>query len=89
MAFTLTKHAEQQANAKRFPLAAVLAAASRPEVTYSSGPKYPGQMRHIAGGIVAVVDPRSRRIITCYANVVETPLRDDQRARGERIRRRR
>ena len=56
-----------------------------PDVTYPSGSKYPGQVRRIRGGIVAVVDEAANRCITFYENVVETALRTDQIANGESI----
>lgn len=76
-AFRVTRHAEAQAEAKGFDMAAVIRAAVDPSITYANG-RYAGQMRHIRDGIVAVVDVRSRTIVTVYANVTETALRADQ-----------
>lgn len=75
--FRLSSHAVRQANEKGFPHADVLAAANDPNTTYANG-RYPGQMRHIRGGIVAVVDPDKRHVVTVYENVKETALRADQ-----------
>lgn len=77
MTMTLTRHAGQQAMRKGISLAAVLRAANEPSVTYEH--RVPGQHRHIYGGIVTVVDRAAGHVITVYANVVETPLRADQR----------
>lgn len=75
--FRVTRHAEAQAKAKGFDMTAVIRAAVSPSITYANG-RYEGQMRHIRDGIVAVVDTRSRTIVTVYANVTETALRADQ-----------
>lgn len=80
MMFTLSAHAIKQANEKGFPVAAVLDAAARPSITYDNG-RFPGQRRHIANGIVAVVDPVREVVITVYANVIETDVREDQKDR--------
>lgn len=77
IAFRVTRHAAAQAAAKGFDMRAVVRAAVEPTVTYANG-RYAGQMRHIREGIVAVVDTRTRTIVTVYANVVETDLRADQ-----------
>lgn len=76
-AFRITRHALAQAKAKGFAVQSVILAAAAPSVTYANG-RYAGQMRHIRDGIVAVVDIRTRTIITVYANVTETALRADQ-----------
>lgn len=75
--FTLTAHAIKQAQEKGIEVAEVLTAANRPTITYANG-RVPGQMRHIRGDLVTVVDPVSERVITLYRNVVETDLRPDQ-----------
>jgi hypothetical protein len=76
--YTISKHAAQQAEQKGWTLAEIYAAANSPVITYQNG-RYPNQMRHIRGDVVAIVDPKAQRIITVYKNVVETPLRPDQR----------
>lgn len=75
--FTTTFHADKMIAEKGFDPVAVFRAANDPSVTYDNG-RHPGQRRHIRDGIVAVVDPASRKIITVYKNVVETDLRPDQ-----------
>lgn len=75
--FTLSGHAAQQARAKGWSEDQVLAAANDPHTTYANG-RYPGQMRHIRGDMVAVVHPESQKIVTVYQNVAETDLRPDQ-----------
>ncbi len=82
---TITRHAAEQAKAKGFSARDTWLAMTQPEITYPSGPKYPGQERRIRGGIVAVVDKATNVAITFYENVVETALRADQIAKGERI----
>lgn len=68
---TITRHAAEQAKAKGFTARETWLAMTDPDVTYPSNPKkYPGQVRRIRGHIVAVV---------------ETALRADQIAKGERI----
>lgn len=84
---TMTRHAAQQAAAKGFSAEDTWLAMTDPDVTYPSGPRYPGQVRRIRGNIVAVVDEAMNKAITFYENVVETALRADQIAAGARIRR--
>lgn len=81
----MTRHAAEQGRLKGFTARQTWLAMTDPDVTYPSGPKYPGQERRIRGDVVAVVDIAANRCITFYLNVVETALRPDQIARGERI----
>lgn len=76
--FTLTAHAIKQAQEKGVEIAEVLSAANRPSITYANG-RVPGQMRHVRGDLVTVVDPISERVITLYRNVIETDVRADQK----------
>lgn len=76
--YTLSWHARQQCASKGISEAAVLAAANSPAHTYPNG-RYPGQWRHVLGDVCAVVDPAKAQVITIYANVTETDLREDQR----------
>lgn len=76
--FRLLSHAMTQAEAKGFRVEDVLAAAQDPTHTYDNG-RFPGQKRHIRGGICAVVDPVRCIVITVYTNVQETALRPDQK----------
>lgn len=84
--FTLGYHIQDQANKKGISLekiAQVLATPSRiTDVT-----RYPGQKRYIGQGIAVIVDPIARKAITVYLDGVFTPLRPDQIAAGEVIRR--
>lgn len=75
--YTPTSHVSHQSALKGFSLIAVLKAANDPFHTYDNG-RVVGQRRHVRGNIVAVVDPQARKVITAYANVVETDLRKDQ-----------
>lgn len=75
--YHLTFHAQRQAVEKGWSTAQILEAANRPLHTYPSG-RVPGQMRHVRGDIVAVVDPATRRVVTVYRDVIETDLRADQ-----------
>lgn len=75
--FFMHPHARKQARMKGFPEQDVLSAANDPDTTYENG-RYPGQMRHIKGGIVAVVDPVRGEVVTVYENVKKTALRPDQ-----------
>lgn len=75
--FTLTYHAAKQALTKGYDLFDVLEAAAYPSTVYANG-RYEGQMRHIKGDIVAIVDEASGHIVTVYANVRETAPRRDQ-----------
>jgi hypothetical protein len=77
---TLTRHVVAQALAKGWNVADIQAAADYPQTTYANG-RYPNQMRHIRNGIVAIVNVLTGEVVTCYANVVETELRADQRDR--------
>lgn len=80
---TITRHAAEQAKAKGFSARDTWLAMTDPDVTYPS--RREGQVRRIRGNIVAVVDEAANRCITFYENVVETSLRPDQIAKGERI----
>uniref|UniRef100_A0AAU3I9W4 DUF4258 domain-containing protein n=1 Tax=Streptomyces sp. NBC_01393 TaxID=2903851 RepID=A0AAU3I9W4_9ACTN len=81
--YRLTYHAQQQALAKGWSAQEILEAANNPQHTYPSG-RVPGQMRHIRGDIVTVIDPVARRIVTVYRDVAETRLRTDQTDRDAR-----
>jgi hypothetical protein len=75
--YTLSPHARQQIASKGFDEQAVLAAANDPDISYDNG-RFPGQRRHIANGICAVVDPSRNTVVTVYLNCVETEVRPDQ-----------
>jgi hypothetical protein len=75
--FRLTYHAQQQAAAKGWTSEDVLLAANKPLHTYPSG-RVPGQVRHVRGDLVAVIDPVERRVVTVYQDVAETSVRKDQ-----------
>jgi hypothetical protein len=76
--YRLHPHAARQATEKGFDHSAVLDAANDPAHSYPNG-RYPGQMRHIKNGIVAVVDPAKQHVITVYEDRTETALRPDQK----------
>jgi hypothetical protein len=78
----ISDHGKAQAAAKGWTLHQVWLAHVDPDVTYPS--RREGQMRHIRGNLVVIVDARSNRAITVYENIVDTPLRADQIAKGER-----
>lgn len=82
---TPTRHAISQAKAKGFTAQETWLAMTEPHITYASGTRFPHQERRIRDGIVAVVDTITNTAITFYKNVVETDLRPDQIARGEKI----
>jgi hypothetical protein len=75
--YRLNTHAAKQAAAKGFSQADVLSAANDPHHTYDNG-RYVGQKRHVRAGIVAVVDPVRRVVITVYQDQCLTPVRSDQ-----------
>ncbi|MER5754313.1 hypothetical protein [Streptomyces sp. NPDC002088] len=75
--YRLTYHAQKQASAKGWSSEDVLLAANKPLHTYPSG-RVPGQMRHVRGDLVAIVDPDANRVVTVYKDVEETGLRQDQ-----------
>jgi hypothetical protein len=81
--FALSTHAARQAAAKGFHPHHVLEAANDPHHSYPNG-RYPGQMRHVRDGIVAVVEPHNQRVVTVYADQVETAPRTDQTDRDAR-----
>lgn len=78
---TLSSHARWMAARKGFAAEAVLAAANDAGLTYQVSGE-PDQRRHIAGGLVAVVDTYRRVVVTVYAHGAETPLRADQDCPG-------
>lgn len=75
--YSLHPHAAKQAALKGFDQTRVLRAANDPQHTYDNG-RYPGQKRHVRDGLVAVVDPRRRQVVTVYEDQKETALRADQ-----------
>lgn len=75
--YRLTYHAQKQAAAKGWTSEDVLLAANSPLHTYPSG-RVPGQVRHVRGDLVAIVDPADRRVVTVYQDVAETAVRRDQ-----------
>jgi hypothetical protein len=75
--YRLTYHAQKQAAAKGWTSEDILLAAEQPLHTYPSG-RVPGQVRHVRGDLVAVVDPVAHRVITVYRDVAETDVREDQ-----------
>lgn len=76
--YSLHPHAARQATSKGIAHEDVLAAANAPSHTYENR-RFPGQMRHIKDGLVAVVDPSRRQIVTVYKDQEETALRPDQK----------
>jgi 3-deoxy-D-arabino-heptulosonate 7-phosphate (DAHP) synthase class II len=75
--YRLTRHAKDQARLKGWSEAQILRVAENPLHTYPSL-RVPGQARHIRDNIVAVVDPSTHKVVTVYADRVETDLRHDQ-----------
>lgn len=87
--YSLHPHAARQATSKGWSHSEVLEAANAPHTTYENR-RYPGQMRHIRGDLVAIVDPERKQVVTVYKNITETDLRPDQRdADAQRYGRRR
>lgn len=76
--YRLGNHARRQSALKGFDISDVLLAANQPLHTYPNG-RYPGQQRHVRNGIVAVVDPGDRVVVTVYEDQRETALRSYQR----------
>jgi hypothetical protein len=73
----LSKHLIRQARAKGFDLNQIRLTADQPTIRYASR-NHPGQMRHIRGDYVVVVEGNTA--ITAYLNIVKTPIRKDQLA---------
>lgn len=76
--FRLNTHSAKQATMKGFAHEDVLAAANNPSHTYPNG-RYPGQVRHVRNGLVAVVDPKRGEVVTVYKDQEKTALRADQK----------
>jgi hypothetical protein len=68
----------KKARSQNIDLVPVLRAANDPSHTYPNLGR-PGQFRHVRDGVVAVVDPTVKHVITTYKDQVETPIRQDQR----------
>lgn len=81
---TPTRHFVEQAKAKGFTARQTWLAMTDPDIVYPSAARYGHQERRIRDGVVVCVDKVTNTAITCYVNVVETDLRPDQIARGER-----
>lgn len=75
--YRLNPHAVRQTREKGFDPNHVLEAANNPGHAYPNG-RYEGQMRHVKNGIVAVVDPSRREVITVYKDQEKTAPRKDQ-----------
>lgn len=75
--YSLHPHAKTQAIMKGFSFEDVTEAANNPSISYESL-RFPGQLRRIRGGIVAVCDPKNMKVVTVYENTKETVLRPDQ-----------
>ena len=85
MNFRLTQHVQAQAAAKGIDLGKLERVLAHPQhITRVS--KYPNQSRYIGEGIAVIVS-NDGAVITVYLDGVMTPLRPDQIARGEQIRR--
>jgi hypothetical protein len=80
MSFVASAHALVQGSQKGMTPQEILLAAEQPTITYANG-RFPGQMRHVRGDIVAVVDPARKVVVTVYRNVIETDAREDQKDR--------
>jgi hypothetical protein len=74
--YFLSAHAKSQAIAKGWTEFEVLMAVRHPTTVYKGNEA--GQERRIRGDLVTVVNTTTGCVITCYANVIETPLRPDQ-----------
>lgn len=77
MSYVASAHALVQGSQKGMTPQEILLAAEQPQITYANG-RFPGQMRHIRGDVVAVVDPARKVVVTVYRNVIETEVRPDQ-----------
>jgi len=75
--YTLTYHAQKTAALKGFKRADVHETANNPHHTYPNG-RDPSQVRHVRNGIVAVVNPATREVVTVYKDQEETAKRSDQ-----------
>lgn len=75
----ITRHALRKAEMLGIDKDRLAAAAEDPQVRYASSGPHAGQWRHIRDGVVAVISEDLHTVVTCYVNVVETALRDDQR----------
>lgn len=84
--YHISLHAQDQARQKQIPLWKILSVLENPVEHYPSV-NHPGQWRYTGMGICVVVDDDERVVITVYLDRVLTPLRPDQIARGEQIRR--
>lgn len=82
---TITRHCAEQAIAKGFTARQTWLAMTDPDIVYPSSRRYGHQERRIRDGIVLCVDKVTNTAITCYTNVVETELRPDQIANGDKI----
>lgn len=75
--WVLGRHLIEQARMKGFNMNDVIAAVDHPD-DVNDNRLHPGQKRHMRGDICVVVDPDTRSAITCFANWVATPPREDQ-----------
>jgi hypothetical protein len=75
--YRLNPHAARQAKEKGFHPDHVLDAANNPGHAYPNG-RYEGQMRHVKHGLVAVVDPSRKQVVTVYKDQEKTAPRADQ-----------
>lgn len=86
MSFIFSRHLPKQAKEKRIDLDKIQRVLNRPDkITKVS--RYPGQTRYIGEGIAIIVAEDGQTVITVYLDRVFTPLRADQIAKGEIIKR--
>jgi hypothetical protein len=84
--FHYTRHLIAQSQAKNIPLSRIMQTLENPSrITTVS--QHPNQSRYIGNGIAVIVCDSDHSVITVYLDGVLTPLRPDQIARGETIRR--
>lgn len=75
--WTITGHARGQAAEKGFSEADLIACVDNPQHTYESH-RFPGQLKHVRGGLTVAVDPSRKTAITVFKDQEHTPLRADQ-----------
>jgi hypothetical protein len=84
--FHYTAHLIQQAQDKGIQLSRIMQVLEHP-TKITPVTRYPNQSRYIGQGIAVIVCDLSNSVITVYLDGVVTPLRPDQIARGETIKR--
>ncbi len=85
MSYVFTRHVMEVIESKGFNLSDIQDVLVNYETSYESN-THPGQRKYIGRGLCVVVDEERGRVVTVFKHMEITPLREDQKKNGVRIR---